>query len=288
MNIKLLVILITFNSEKVIEKCLVSISRQALSDFKLLVIDNNSTDGTLKTVSHYFLNHQRLKNKTELLKKNQNIGFARAVNIGLKKALSEEYKAVLLINPDTYFDNKLFKNGIEELFSKKDIGACCPKILYPDGKVWWMGTRPLSIKEIVFGLDYGISKNTNQGKVISTKNEIFESDLLTGCIFFIKTKAIKKVGLFNENYFMYVEDFDYSLRLRKLNYRLSIFTNSVIYHSKDTINKISMRELRREKIAITSYGKYILQNYSLYIFIIWLIKLPLILGFKFIWKFLCR
>lgn len=286
MNKKLLVILITFNSERIIERCLGSIAKQVFGDFRLLIIDNNSIDETIKTIKNYLVSHRELKNKTELLRNHQNIGFAKAVNIGLKKSLRKKnhYKAVLLINPDTYFDQNLFKNGVETLFSEKNIGACCPKILYPDGKIWWIGTRLLSTKEIVLGLDYGISEHTNQGEEISTKRGGVESSLLTGCAVFIKVEAIKRVGLFNENYYMYVEDIDYSLRLRKLNYRLSIFTNSRVYHSKDKDTKISMHELRREKIAITSVGKYIFQNYPIYIFIIWFLKLPLVLGIRIIMK----
>lgn len=282
MKNNLLVILITFNSEKIIEKCLGSIIKQTFNDYTLLIIDNNSTDGSIKTIKTYFLNHHGLENKTEILENNQNIGFAKAVNIGLRKALNEKYKAVLLINPDTYFDQNLFKNGIEALFLEKDIGACSPKILYPDGKIWWMGTRVLSTKEIIFGLDYGISKHINQGKKNFIKKGVLNSNLLTGCVLFIKTETIKKVGLFNENYYMYVEDMDYSLRIKKINYKLSIFTNSKIYHAKAKDKKISLSDLRREKISITSVGKYILRNYPFNIFIIWLIKLPLILGYKYI------
>lgn len=282
MKKNLLVVLITFNSEKIIEKCLDSIARQVFNDYALLIIDNNSTDGTIKTIKNYFLSHPELENKTELLKNKQNIGFAKAVNIGLRKALDEKYKAILLINPDTYFDKYLFENGTDTLFSEKDIGACCPKILYPDGTICWIGIRLLSAKELVLGLNHSISENVNKGKKIPIKKGIFESNLLTGCVLFIKTKAVKKVGLFDENYFMYVEDIDYSLRLKKYGYKLCMFTNSKIYHAKEKNTKISFFEVKREMIALTSARKYIFKNYPFYIFIVWLIKLPLVLGFKFI------
>jgi hypothetical protein len=285
MNKKLLVILITFNSKKFIERCLDSIARQAFNDYTLLIIDNNSTDGAIKTIKNYFLSHHGLGNKTELLKNNQNIGFARAVNIGLKKALSRkgyyEYEAVLLINPDTYFDKYLFKNGIDTLFLEKDVGACSPTILYPDERIWWIGTNLLTPREIVLDMhQQGISKHIDQGKKKLFKKGLFESELLTGCALFIKTEAIRKVGLFDENYFMYVEDIDYSLRLKKYGYKLCMFTNSKIYHIKDKNIKFSFLEIRREILTIISVGKYIFKEYPLYIFIAWLIKLPIVLGFK--------
>lgn len=280
MKKNLLVILITFNNEKVIKKCLDSIVKQTFNDFTLLIIDNNSTDGTIKTIKSYFLSHSELENKTELLKNSQNIGFAKAVNIGFKKALSEKYKAVLLINPDTYFDKYLFKNGIETLFLEKDIGACCPKILYPNGRIWWMGTKLFSTKEIYYGLNYGISKHINQGEKDSFKKGIFESSLLTGCALFIKTEAIQKIGLFDESYFMYVEDVDYALRLKKFGYKLYLINKHEVYHAKN-VEKINiLLELRREIICLNSIIKYILRHYSFYIFIGWFIKLPLVLGFR--------
>lgn len=281
MKRKFLVIIITFNSEKIIKKCLDSIARQSFNDHTLLIIDNNSTDGTIKTIKNYFLSHRGLGSKTEILENNQNIGFAKAVNIGLKKALRQNfYEAVLLINPDAYFDKYLFKNGIDTLFLKKNIGACSPAILYPNGKIWWIASRRLSIKEIVLELNYGISKRIKQKLNSYINKNVFESDSLTGCALFIKTVAIRKVGLFDESYFMYVEDVDYCLRLKKYNYKLCMFINSKIYHTKDKNTNISIFEVRREIISIISTGKYISRNYPLYIFIAWLIKLPLVILFK--------
>ncbi len=241
MKKNLLVILISFNNEKVIKKCLDSMVRQVFNDYSLLIIDNNSTDGTIKVIKNYFSHHQLLKSKTKILENNQNIGFARAVNIGLEKALrrNSHYEAVLLINPDTYFDKYLFKNGMDTLFLEKDIGACSPTIFYPDGKIWWIASRRLSTKEIVLELNYGISKRIKQEPDSLVNKNVFESCSLTGCALFIKTEAIKKVGPFDEDYFMYVEDVDYCLRLKKHNYKLCMFTNSKVYHVKDKNTKIS-------------------------------------------------
>lgn len=286
MRRKLLVILITFNNENYIEDCLNSIIKQTFGDFRLLIIDNHSNDKTIKVIKNYLSNNQKLKDKTDILKNSQNIGFARAVNIGLKKALREKnlYKTVLLINPDTYFDKYLFKNGIDALFLEKDIGACCPKILYPDGRIWWIGTRLLTPKEIVSGPYYGISKHIDQGKKKLVKKGFLESNLLTGCAMFIKIEAIKKVGLFNEHYFMYVEDIDYSLRLLKAGYKLFLISREKVYHAQKRKKESVLLELRHYIIGLNSIGKYILKNYSLYIFIAWLIKLPHSLGFRYIKK----
>jgi len=286
MKKNLIVILITFNNEKVIKKCLDSMFKQTFNDFTLLIIDNDSTDGTIKTIKSYFLSRSELKNKTELLKNNQNIGFAKAVNIGFKKALwkKDYYKAVLLINSDTYFNKNLFKNGIEALFLKKDIGACSPTIFYPDGKIWWIASRHLSTKEIVFDLNYGISKRIKQELDNPISKNVFESSLLTGCALFIKTEAIRKIGLFNESYFMYVEDVDYCLRLKKYNYKLCRFTKGKIYHARYTDTKNLFLEIRRDIISTISTGKYIFKSYPLYIFVAWLIKLPLVILLKTIKK----
>lgn len=287
MKKRLLVILITFNNEGVIRNCLDSIAKQIYKNFKLLIIDNNSRDLTVQIIEKYLSLHPELKNKTQLLKNNQNTGFAKAVNVGLRKTINNKhiYNAVLLINPDTYFDIDLFNNGLDALFSKNEIGACCPNILNPDGKIWWAGTRLLTIQEIIMSRNYSISKHINQGKSNNhAKEGIFDVDLLTGCALFIKTQAVANLGLFDEKYFMYVEDIDYSLRLKKSDYRLCIFSNSNVYHAREGHNRNIVFDMRRDKIAITSIGRYLLHNYHISIFIIWLIKLPFILIFRLLTK----
>lgn len=280
---KLLVILITFNSEIYIEKCFYSISKQTYNDFNLLIIDNNSQDNTLEIIKNLLSKYPKLANKTEIIDLNSNIGFSRAVNIGLRKAINKIKlcTSVLLINHDTYFDKNLFKYGMDLLIINKKAGACCPKILSPNNTLWWQGTRLYSVNDIIWGINHRISEFIQEGGK-KVANNVFELEILNGCAMFIKVSAIKTAGMFNEKYFMYVDDLEYSIRLKKFGYKLLLFTNSFVYHDTISRKKNFIMEIKREVMEINSIAEYLKEYHSPFVFYIWLIKLPISLGFMFI------
>src|SRR5258706_8732232 len=151
MDKKILIIIITYNIGDAISHCLDSLVKQTDQNYELLLIDNNSSNSTLDSI-HNYLNHNRsLMRKTELIENKVNLGFSGAVNIGLNKALKQkEFYWVLLLNQDIYFENNLLEKGIGLMQKNPTAGAVLPKILYPDGRGWWVGTKILSDTELIF------------------------------------------------------------------------------------------------------------------------------------------
>lgn len=289
MKKKIFIIIVTFNNSHVISNCLKSLSQQSYHNFELLIIDNNSTDNTLGIIKEFLNNHDNVTKKTHILKNKINEGFARAVNIGLKKALNtKNIYATLLLNPDVSFTRNLLKNGVNILENNTDAGAIVPKILYPDKKIWWIGTKIFSNKELLFSSKYGIAEHSNKGHLWQkSNNQIKRVDAITGCALFIKIAAIRKVGLFDERYFMYAEDIDYSQRLKQKGYTLLMFTQSTVFHEvrdrKMNIHVV-LGSLRKYFIYLKSVGTYLLAYKPFYFFCIWFLKLPFALTNNYLKK----
>ena len=221
-------------------------------DVKLYLIDNSPAD-SLKILSE-------LNPRIIYIFNNANLGFGKAHNIAIKETLKEGVPFHLIMNPDIYFD----KEVLEELYSfmeeNKDIGLVMPKVLYPDGRIQYL-CKLLPTPFDLFGRRF-----LNKGplkKYIEKRNEIYELRFtgynkimevpyLSGCFMFIRTEVLKKVGLFDEKFFMYLEDTDLSRRIHRV--AKTIYYPYVhIYHEHQ---KGSYKNLKLLKIHIESAIKY--------------------------------
>lgn len=221
-------------------------------DVKLYLIDNSPAD-SLKILSE-------LNPRIVYIFNNANLGFGKAHNIAIKETLKKGVPFHLIMNPDIYFD----KGVLEELYSfiekNKDIGLVMPKVLYPDGRIQYLckllptpwdllGRRFLS--KSLFK-KYIEKRNETYELRFTGYNKIMEVPYLSGCFMFIRTEVLKKVGLFDERFFMYLEDTDLSRRIHRV--AKTIYYPYVhIYHEHQ---KGSYKNLKLLKIHIESAIKY--------------------------------
>jgi GT2 family glycosyltransferase len=277
MTKKLLVIIVTYNSASIIEKCLKSLEDQTEKNFEILIVDNNSKDQTLFTLDKY-LKKSGLKNSTTIDSKSINLGFAKAVNIGLRKVTeSDKYYAALLLNPDTTIESSLFEEA-RKIITKTGVGAASPLIVYPDNKVWWAGTRLFSKEQILKGKNLKVSTHPGKGKSLATEKKIIDVEAMTGCSMFINSDAIKKVGLFDDRFFMYCEDIDYSKRLHSNGYKTLCFTSSKVIHDIEDRQQVRpLKNIRKYRIYLISVGLYIKKYFGLSTLLIWILMSPILI-----------
>jgi len=219
---------------------------------KLYLIDNSPTD-ELKGLHH-------LSKQIEYKFNNTNLGFGKAHNIAIRKSIDENIKYHLVLNPDIYFEEGVLEELYDFMEKNPDVGLVMPKVLYPDGKIQYL------CKLLPTLLDLFGRKFLNKGplkKYIEKRNEIYELrftgynkimevPFLSGCFMFIRTEALKKVGLFDERFFMYLEDADLSRRIHRV--AKTIYYPYVhIYHEHQ---KDSYKNLKLLKIHIESAIKY--------------------------------
>jgi GT2 family glycosyltransferase len=278
------VILVTHDSSSYLEKCLASLAAQTFQNFRLICVDNGSRDATVqdfRKLCHRFGLHH------DILINNANLGFAKAVNRGMHRALRDELcRTILLFNHDARAESNLLDEGMKCL-DPEDIGGCSPKILEAPDIIWWVGSKAFTKQEIMFRLNkgYSIGYHINKGKpftraIADKLTDNTETDYVSGCSLFLKRSAVEQAGLFDERFFMYAEDADYSLRLRSAGYRLLMFPSSTVWHDLDIVIKkkeTKVFKIKKYCIYFQSMSRFIKKHYPHSVWMAWCMKQPLCL-----------
>jgi GT2 family glycosyltransferase len=212
------IIIVTCNSEKYILNCLGSISRSIQDlEHEILIIDNNSTDQT-KILIKGFPNSVRLAENTE------NLGYAKALNLGLRTSLGE---FILFINPDVIIESDSLLPMINFMRANPKAGICGCKLLNGDGSPQYStGSFPT-----LFSTIYRIALPRRMRKYnLWGYSKVRECDWVTGAFMLIRNTLIDSVGYLDENYFMYYEDVDYCLQAKKLGWYTYYHPGITAYH----------------------------------------------------------
>jgi GT2 family glycosyltransferase len=243
------------NDQDLVKKAIYSCVNSVLIN-RIYLIDNSPTDILSCLAS--------LDSRIEYIFNNANLGFGKAHNIALKRSIEENIPYHLVLNPDVYFE----KGVLEELYNfmeaNKDIGLVMPKVLYPDGNIQYL-CKLLPTPLDLFGrrfLNFGPFK-----KIVEKRNEVYELRFtgydkimevpyLSGCFMFIRTEVLKKVGLFDERFFMYLEDTDLSRRIHRVA-KTVYYPYVHVYHEYGKGSYKSLKLLYYHiKSAIKYFNKY--------------------------------
>jgi GT2 family glycosyltransferase len=216
---------------------------------KIILIDNSEDTYFFKKLK------QKLKTYKEnilFIKNKKNLGFSKAVNQGIKIALNKGADYILLLNDDAYLDKNCIPYLIEALDKDNKAMLAGPTIFYDKdkSKIWSTG----GYFNKLLGNIKILLKNKKVNPDTLKNLNIQEVDFLTGCVLMIKSEAIKKIGLFNEDLFFYGEDVDYSLRAKRKGFKILWVPYAFAWHDVDIVkgrtNPFVMYNLSRSKIII--------------------------------------
>lgn len=144
---------------------------------------------------------------------NQNLGFGRAHNIAMNKALELKSNYHILINPDIFFDTNVINDLRNYMESHPNVGNILPKVLYPNGDLQRLG-RLLPSPLVLISRLFKLSFFNNSYELSSYRyDRIIRIPYASGCFMFLRTSILKDVGLFDNRFFMYAEDIDFSRRI---------------------------------------------------------------------------
>lgn len=218
-NKSVAIVLVNWNQKDDLIECLTSISKLDYPNHSLIIVDNNSKDGSIKEAKKVY--KQRLK----IIKNKTNVGFAAANNIGIREALKENFDYIMLLNTDTIIEKDALKNIINFMEEKKQIAALSPLILFYQKKdtIWYAGGIINPNRRQFY---HRGAFQVNKGQF----DKATEVDFLTGCCLVIKSNIIEQIGMFDERFFMYFEDTDLSFRLRNSGYKIYFYPNAKIWH----------------------------------------------------------
>ena len=224
---KSFIIIVHFGEISVTVDCLESIYTQKDSPSTILV--DNTLDPVLSERIGKF-------KKVTLLTPDNNLGFAGANNLGIKKALSLGSENIILLNNDTLVPPGFFKKIIDFASKEKSVGLVSPKIYFAPGfeyhknnkknknyTFWYAGG--LIDWDNVYASHRGVDEE-DSGQCDVEIN----TDFATGCALLIRKDVIKKIGLIDENYFLYFEDVDYSLKAKSAGFKVKYFPGAYILH----------------------------------------------------------
>lgn len=205
---------------------------------KLFIVDN-SPDNRLEKVLNY--------PRTEYIFNKRNCGFGAAHNQVFDIVLDKS-KYHLILNPDVYFEKNTIEKLIEYMESHADVGCIMPKVLYPDGNIQHL-CRLLPSPYTLFarrfflpGMKVILDRVNYQYEMRSSGYErVMDVPYLSGAFMFLRNEAIRKAGKFDQRFFLYLEDIDFSRRINK-HFRNIYLPEVAIYHehTQDSYKKISL------------------------------------------------
>lgn len=214
------IIIVSWNTVGLLDACLASImAHPPCRQFQVTVVDNASTDGSVQMVRARYPDVKLIKNE-------ENIGFARANNQGLRQAAGRH---VLLLNPDTEVRPEALETLARFLDEHEEVGAVGARILNPDGTLQpSCYPAPTLLNEWLhlFHLD----RERREGMEAWDVTEAREVEVLLGACMMVRREALDDVGFLDERFFMYSEEVDFCYRLQKAGWPLYWVPQAQVVH----------------------------------------------------------
>ncbi len=243
------IVIVNWNGEETLRKCLISLfANTKSSEFRVIVVDNSSTDGSTIMLQQNFPQVQVVENQA-------NMGYSVANNQGINIALAKHAKQVLLLNNDIEItDNQWLKTLISVLDSDSKIGVVGCKLLFPDGKIQHAGGIILL---------RGTCHRGEHEEDIGQYDRVEFVDYVTGAALLIKSEVINKIGFLDVGFTpLYCEDTDWCVRARLYGYKIAYTPIPMLIHhcglsAKKLRNTINTFYYRRSSI------RFFLLNFQL-------------------------
>ena len=287
---ELSIIIVNFNTKVLLGNCLKSIVKNTRDvSYEIIVVDNASSDGSLEMLKKEFPDIKLISNQ-------KNVGFAKANNQGITIANGGN---ILLLNSDTLILNNCFRKILDFIKAKEDAGIVGCKVLNPDKTLQFscyhapdfLTELVLFTTEIIKDIEnpvtwYKYMKYWNH-------NKIREVACIAGCFFLVKRGVFDKVGLLDENIFLYYEDSEFCKRVRlNSDYKIYYYPYAEIIHlkgasSNNSNNYVTLKyAYKNAKYYLNKYyGKKTEKIFDMLCKLIWHIELNFFCFFKFSKKF---
>jgi GT2 family glycosyltransferase len=197
-------------------ECLRSLEQQSYPRMGIIVVDNGSEDGSPESIQRNFPG-------VELIRLSRNTGFAGGFNQGIERALSQGGDYVLILNNDTVSDRLMVEKLMGDI--RPGTGVAFPKIYYYDDprRIWSVGARR---QFLTLEMTDKATGQLDQGQW----DKVQERDYGTGCALLVPREVFAKIGLFDERYFAYYEDLDFSFRVKEAGFRMILVPEALLWH----------------------------------------------------------
>lgn len=262
MNLDLAIVIVSWNVRGLLEACLASVY-ESLKDSKLggevWVVDNASTDGSVEMAQGRFPQARLMANET-------NVGFAAANNQALRAmgfASTEGHELpryVLLLNPDTEVLDAALTTMVRFLDENPQAGVAGAKLLYPDGRLQHSAFAFPTLAQAFldfFPLHHRLLNSRLNGRYprrLYERGAPFPIDHPLGAALMARGEAIQEVGLLDERFFIYCEEIDWCMRMKKAGWGIYCVPRAEVVHHEAK----STRQVRGEMFVALWKSRYLL------------------------------
>ncbi len=225
--VRVSVIIVTYNSSRVIGECLSSLAFDAQAGtIDVIVVDNASADGTPDLVRREFP-------WVRLIAGNENLGYSKGVNIGIREARA---RYLFILNPDTVVKRGAMARLVDFMDENPAVGIAGPKLVFQDGSVQLSCRRFYTLAVLLL-------RRTPLGKLFKNPKAVRdhlmldfdhastrEVDWLLGAAMFVRREAVDSVGMMDERFFLYFEDVDWCYRMKQRGLSVYYVADAVVVH----------------------------------------------------------
>lgn len=217
------IIVLNYNGEDCLQGALHSLSALPYEPKKIIIVDNDSEDFSFEKAKKGFPACIFIKNKA-------NLGFAAGMNVGIREAFRLGVKYIWLFNNDARADRASLAELVSFCERNGDAGAVSPVITDFQGNQWFSGGK----------ISYSRMRAYHRVDDARKKSDIpYQSEYLSGCALFLPSAVLREGGLLDERYFLYYEDADLSLRIRKSGKKLFVLPTARVAHGEQSEKKSS-------------------------------------------------
>jgi GT2 family glycosyltransferase len=217
------IIILNFNGWQDTLECLHSLKTLNYSNYKIIIVDNASSNDSVIMIRQSFPQHVLIVNE-------YNLGFAGGNNIGIKQAMAQQADYIWILNNDTIVDSKALSALIEKMEANKALGMCGSTLVYYHDRNLLQARAGGSYHKWT-GATFHLGKHEDAQH--STDEAAIETrlDYIVGASILVRNELIAKIGLMEEKYFLYYEDVDWGLRAKQM-MKLGYATKSIVYHKE--------------------------------------------------------
>jgi len=253
-KVNLSIIILSYNTSALLRQCLESVAdsiqQTAISNklkAEIIVVDNNSCDGSQEMVKREFSEVVLVENK-------ENQGYAKGNNTGLKYAHGDY---ILFLNSDTEVFSGALEEAVKFMNKNPKVGALSPKTLLASEKMDPDCHRGFPTPWASLTYFFGLEKLFPKSKIFGQYHKLYfdlennhEIDAGAGAFMIISREIIDRVGTWDENYFFYGEDLDFFYRIKKAGYKVMFYAKPLLKHYKGASSG-----LRKESKPIAKNSK---------------------------------
>jgi len=224
------IIIISFNVRKLLKECLESVIRETRDTrYEIWVIDNHSRDDSVQMLKESFP-------QVHLIENTENLGFTRANNQAIAKCRCD---LILLLNPDTIIQDGALDKMVRFMDEHADVGAAGCRVLNEDGTLQLACRRSIPTPAVAFYKLSGLSRLFPNSKVMARYNLTYldpntthEVDAVSGAFLLIRKQVIDRIGMLDEDFWIFGEDIDWCIRTQKAGWKVMYYPDAHIIHYK--------------------------------------------------------